>query len=74
MKPTYRFPPAMKQALDETGLSFSLEQRKRHIMLIVDGQRLCVLSRGSHECNKRLDRNSAAAIYRLAKTRNARGC
>lgn len=57
------FPKTIKNLLNETGLPWTLESRKKHMVLIIDGNIVSFVSRG--KMSPRTERNLKADINRF---------
>lgn len=60
-------PPEMLRVLEESGADWEIERRSKHNYLVVNGDRICVLSRNAHKTKRRTMLNSLQRIKRALK-------
>lgn len=72
-RPQMRLPDDIRIALNETGLPWSVESRKKHLRVTLAGEPVIVLPRkpGAGRVTDRQTKNSLAAIRRAARARHA---
>lgn len=61
-----RLPKQIRKALSDTGLPWSVENRRKHFQLILDGSHVGTLSRSNTECGRDW-KNLEANIRRFAR-------
>lgn len=60
-KPNHRLPPELRTVLDDDGSPWQLEERRKHMLLRVNGRAVLVLPRGSPKKQHRVAIHNAVA-------------
>jgi hypothetical protein len=62
-----RLPKAVRDELEGSGVSWSLEKAKKHDKLVVGGRVVAVVSRGNHAGTNRREENLLATVRRVIR-------